>query len=116
MLASLWSAGKLRAKPAMGSQLCLDLPQGRMLVDQPLGPLVIDLRCLHPALAPLHLNDARGLYARHCPRFRVRRVTWWDTRDELGREVLLMPTDQTEDLSVQHHWDTDQERMILPSV
>jgi hypothetical protein len=42
--------------------------------------------------------------------------TWWDTRDELGREVLVMPTDQTEDLSVQHHWDTDQERMILPSV
>jgi hypothetical protein len=41
---------------------------------------------------------------------------WWDTRDELGREVLVMPTDQTEDLSVQHHWDTDQERVILPSV
>jgi hypothetical protein len=43
-------------------------------------------------------------------------VTRWDTRDELGREVLVMPTDQTEDLSVQHNWDTDQERMILPSV
>jgi hypothetical protein len=41
LLASLWSAEKLRAKPAMGWQLCLDLPQGRMLVDQPLGPLVI---------------------------------------------------------------------------
>jgi hypothetical protein len=38
LLASLWSTEKLRAKPAMGSQLCLDLPQGRMLVDQPLGP------------------------------------------------------------------------------
>jgi hypothetical protein len=31
---------------APGSQLCLDLPQGRMLVDQPLGPLVINLPCL----------------------------------------------------------------------
>jgi hypothetical protein len=100
----------------MVSQLCLDLPQGRMLVDQPLGSLVIVLRCPHPALAPLQLNNAQGLYARHCPRFRVRRVTWWDTRDELGREVLVMPTDQTEDLSVQDHWDTDQERVILPSV
>jgi hypothetical protein len=100
LLASVGSAEKLRAKPAMGSQLCLDLPQGRVLVDQPLSPLVISLPCLLSGLAPLQLNGAQSLYARHCPRFCVCGVTRWDARDELGREVLVMPTDQTKYLSV----------------
>jgi hypothetical protein len=66
-----------------------------MLVDQPLGPLVISLPCLLPGLAPVQLNGAQSLYARHWPRFGVCRITRWDARDELGREVLVMPTDQT---------------------
>jgi hypothetical protein len=61
---------------------------------------MINLPCLLPALAPLQLNGAQSLYARHCPRFGVCRVTWRDTRDELGREVLAMSADQTKYLSV----------------
>ena len=63
LLASLRSAEKLRAEPAVGSQVCLDLPQGRMLVDQPLSPssLVSNLPCLLPAHDPLQLNGAQSL-------------------------------------------------------
>ena len=61
LLASLRSAGKLRAEPAVESQVCLDLPQCRMLVDQPLNPLMSNLPCLLPAHNPLQLNGAQSL-------------------------------------------------------
>ena len=66
LLASLRSAEKLRAEPAVESQVCLDLPQGRMLdvsllVDQPLSPLMSNLPRLLPARNPLQLNGAQSL-------------------------------------------------------
>ena len=61
LLASLRSAEKLRAEPAVESQVCLDLPQCRMLVDQPLNPLVGNLPRLLPAHDPLQLNGAQSL-------------------------------------------------------
>ncbi len=62
LLASLWGAEKLRAKPAMWPQLCLDLPQGRMLVDQPLCPLVMGLPCLRTSIhAIAHGSVSAGL-------------------------------------------------------
>ena len=71
------------------------------------------MTCLLPVLILPKLNGPQRFYARHRPWLRVRRVTWRDTCDEHGSTVLIVPSDQAEQLSVQYHRNTDQECVIL---
>ena len=82
----------------------------------PCALVAATLTCRLPVLTLPKLNGPQRFYARHCPWFRVRGVTWRDTCDEHGSKVLIVPPNQAEQLSVQYHRNTDQECVILTSV